>query len=136
MSRVSVEASDLAMGAERRRSHRAEVIVRVDYSTVDEIFQEFTCDINEGGMFIETEAPRALGTEVLLRFSLPGTEKIIETIGTVVRVTDGSDGAPRGMGIEFEDLQDEARAYIDQLIRSLRSSSRPVEPVRQERDPS
>ncbi len=131
MSRVSVEATDsLAMGAERRRSHRAELIVRVDYSTVDELFQEFTGDINEGGLFLETETPRDPGTEVLLRFSLPGSDQIIETIGTVVRISDGTDGGPRGMGIEFEDLQDDARAHIDQLIRGLRSSRRPVEPVR------
>ena len=43
---------------DRRRSARAELTVRIDYSTVDEIFSEFTRDINEGGLFIETEKPR------------------------------------------------------------------------------
>ena len=130
MSRVSVETSDtLAMEPERRRSRRTELIVRVDYSTVDELFQEFTGDINEGGMFIETDTPRDPGTEVLLRFSLPGSERIIETIGTVVRINDGTDNSPRGMGIEFEDLREEARAHIDQLIRRLRAVRGPLEPV-------
>ncbi len=130
MSRVSVEASEsLAMGAERRRSYRAGLIVRVDYSTVDELFQEFTGDINEGGLFIVSESARKPGTEVLLRFSLPGSDRIIETIGTVVRISSGTDGSPRGMGIEFEDLREEARAHIDQLIRRLRSVRGPVEPV-------
>ena len=130
MSRVSVEAVDsAAMEAERRRSHRAELIVRVDYSTVDELFQEFTGDINEGGLFIETETPRDPGTEVLLRFSLPGSDQTIETIGTVVRISNGAGETPRGMGIEFEDLRDDARAHIDELIRGLRSGRRPVEPV-------
>jgi uncharacterized protein (TIGR02266 family) len=109
------------MGSERRRSHRGELIVRVDYSTIDELFQEFTGDINEGGMFIETDSARTPGTEVLLRFSLPGSDKIVETVGTVVRVSDGSDGDPPGMGIEFEDLREDDRAHIDRLVRGLRS---------------
>jgi uncharacterized protein (TIGR02266 family) len=130
MSRVSVEAADsAATEAERRRSSRAELIVRVDYSTVDELFQEFTGDINEGGLFIETETPRDPGTEVLLRFSLPGSDQIIETIGTVVRISNGAGETPRGMGIEFEDLRDDARAHINELIRGLRSGRRSVEPV-------
>ena len=130
MPRVSVETSQcLALEAERRRSRRTQLIIRVDYSTVDELFQEFTGDINEGGMFIETDTPRDPGTEVLLRFSLPGSDRIIETIGTVVRISGGSDDSPRGMGIEFEDLREEARAHIDQLIRRLRSVRRPVASV-------
>ncbi len=122
MSRVSLEVTEsLEMGSERRRSNRGELIVRVDYSTVDELFQEFTGDINEGGMFIETDSPRTPGTEVLLRFGLPGSDKIVETVGTVVRVSDGSDGDPPGMGIEFEDLREDDRAHIDRLVRGLRS---------------
>ena len=125
MSKVSVEASVGALAveseAERRRSERAELIVRVDYATVDELFSEFTSDINEGGLFIETEKQRPLGTEVSLHFNLPGSARTVQTNGTVVRVSDGSDGATPGMGIEFEDLPPDARQHIDQIIRSLRS---------------
>ncbi len=130
MPRVSVEVTEsLEMGSERRRSHRAALIVRVDYSTIDELFQEFTGDINEGGMFIETDSPRTPGTEVLLRFGLPGTNEVVETIGTVVRVQDGAEGAPRGMGIEFEDLREDARAHIDRLVRGLRSGRGAAGPI-------
>ena len=122
MSRVSVETSvGIESGAERRRSDRARLIVRVDYSTVDEMFSEFTSDINEGGVFIETQNPQPLGTEVSLQFNLPGSEGPVTTTGVVVRITEGATGEETGMGIEFEALPGAARAHIDQLIRTLRS---------------
>lgn len=124
MSKVSLQAAEDLAPAERRRSDRAELIVRVDYSTVDELFSEFTRDINEGGLFIETEKPRPLGTEVSLYFNLPGSDRTVKTSGTVVRVCDGSDGRTPGMGIEFEQLPQDARAHINQVIRALRCHSR------------
>ena len=124
MSKVSLQAAEDLAPAERRRSDRAELIVRVDYSTIDELFSEFTRDINEGGLFIETEKPRPSGTEVSLYFNLPGSNRTVKTSGTVVRVCDGSDGRTPGMGIEFEELPQDARAHINQVIRALRCHSR------------
>lgn len=125
MSRVSVETAPsgpTAGGeADRRRSQRGELIVRVDYATVDELFSEFSRDINEGGLFIETDKPRPPGTEVALQFNLPGSSTTIDTNGIVVRVSDGSDGSAPGMGIQFGDLPPDARRHIDQVIRALRS---------------
>ena len=97
MPRVSVQTADVESD-ERRRSERAGLIVRVDYSTIDELFSEFTRDINEGGLFIETEKPRPAGTEVALHFNLPGSDRTVTTTGTVVRVCDGLDGSTSGMG--------------------------------------
>jgi type IV pilus assembly protein PilZ len=116
MSKVSVEEE----GAERRRTERAELIVRVDYATVDELFSEFTRDINEGGLFIETAKPRPAGTEVRMQFHLPGSDEILQTIGRVVRITPGDEESPPGMGIEFDDLTTEDRQKINEIIRSLR----------------
>ena len=125
MSKVSVQTvsgeSTVDETPERRRSRRAELIVRVDYATVDELFSEFTRDVNEGGLFIETEKPPPTGTEVCLHFNLPGSDRTVKTEGTVVRANDGRDGSTPGMGIEFEDLPPEARQYINQIIRSLRA---------------
>ena len=121
MSRVSVETCEVTeTGVERRRSLRAQLIVRVDYSTVDEMFSEFTSDINEGGVFIETDNPQPPGTEVSLHFNLPGSERIVKTTGFVVRTSDGDGFEGCGMGIEFDDLPEDARDHIDQLIRTLR----------------
>ena len=105
---------------ERRRASRADVTVRIDYATVDEMFSEFTRDINEGGVFIETEKPHATGTEVSMQFHLPGSAEVLHTIGRVVRVSSGSETEPAGMGIEFDELTPDDRVKIDRIVRALR----------------
>ncbi len=109
--------------AERRREARADVTVRIDYATVDEMFSEFTRDINAGGLFIETEKPHAPGTEVSMQFHLPGSFDVLQTIGRVVRVSSGGVDSPPGMGIEFDELTSEDRGKIDLIVRALRSES-------------
>jgi uncharacterized protein (TIGR02266 family) len=103
---------------EKRRTERTPLEIRVEYSTVDALFSDFTRNINEGGLFIETSDPCAIDTVVTLRFQLPGGADAIHTTGRVVRV--GPDGDANGMGIEFEDLDAAARARIDGLVRGLR----------------
>jgi uncharacterized protein (TIGR02266 family) len=129
MSKVSLEeggtdAKESSGGSDRRRSKRAELIVRVEYGTVDEFFSEFTRDINEGGLFIETEKPKPPGSEVTMYFNLPGTDERITTIGRVVRVSSGDESVPPGMGIEFDELTRDDRKRINTIVRALRSGGR------------
>ena len=128
MAKVSLDAQTDASSAreaegERRRTDRSLVTVRIDYATVDEMFSEFTRDINEGGLFIETEKPHRPGTEVSMQFHLPGSSEALRTIGRVVRVTSGSVGSLPGMGIEFDELTSEDRVKIDRIVRALRAGS-------------
>ena len=132
MARVSMDADDARLGRtrdaevealDRRRSRRSPVTVRIDYASVDEMFSEFTRDINDGGLFIETDKPQAPGTEVTMQFQLPGSEDTLETVGRVVRVTPAALGRPGGMGIEFDELTPDDRRKIDRMVRALRSVS-------------
>ncbi len=123
MTKVSIETEGSSSGADRRRFERAEVVVQIEYSTVDDLFSEFTRDINEGGLFIETEDPLALGTTVDLQFLLPGSSDPIKAAAEIVRLSDGSDGEPVGMAVEFDSLPADARKRINELIRSMRSRS-------------
>ena len=109
-----------APGPERRRFERIEFVVRVDYKTVDELFSEFARNINEGGMFVETDTPPEPGSPVALQFRIPGSEEPIAVMGRVVRTTEGNREEPPGMGIEFENLDAQSRELINQLVRSLR----------------
>jgi uncharacterized protein (TIGR02266 family) len=126
MTKVSLDANGVGplgdmTDDDRRRGGRAGVTVRIDYATVDEMFSEFTRDINAGGLFIETEKPHQAGTEVTMQFHLPGSQEILRTIGRVVRVSGGDVGTPAGMGIEFDELTSDDRAKIDLIVRALRS---------------
>jgi uncharacterized protein (TIGR02266 family) len=105
---------------ERRRSERTGLEIPVDYSTVDAFFTEFSSNINEGGLFVETEAPADPGTVVQLSFRLPETRDPLKVEGRVAWVSDGTRGQPRGMGIEFQALSAELRERINQVVRSLR----------------
>jgi uncharacterized protein (TIGR02266 family) len=105
---------------ELRRSPRAPLVVRIAYSTVDALFSEFTRNVNEGGLFIETDNPPPTDTRVALHFKLPGSDLPIQARGRVTRVQQPGGDGPAGMGVEFENLGQDARALIDELVRSLK----------------
>ena len=113
---------------EKRRSHRTPVSIRIDYSTTDKFLWDFASNINEGGVFVETNKPLGIGTTVHLKFFLPNLENPIETSGEVVWVgsseisEDDADSAePKmGMGIQFNELEGESKDAINQLIHELR----------------
>jgi type IV pilus assembly protein PilZ len=108
-------------GAERRRSTRTAVELRVDYSTVDAFFSDFASDINEGGMFVESESPPEVGTGVTLHFALPRRDEPLKLEGRVVWRREPSQGEPPGMGIEFDQMDRSTREQINALVRRLRS---------------
>jgi len=114
-------SAEIQTTVERRKTPRTPVTVRIVYETVDALFEEFTRNINEGGVFIETESPLALEEKVQLQFRLPGTAEPIQAKGRVAWVHSGGDAETPGMGIEFEDLDAPARARINALILRLRS---------------
>jgi len=114
--------SDVRTVVERRRSARAPIVVRIEYATVDALFSEFTRNVNEGGVFIETDAPAPLDSAVHLRFRLPGTREPVRVAGRVAWISRDASGKPNGMGIEFENLAAKDRARINQLVAGLRSA--------------
>ncbi|MCH2184614.1 TIGR02266 family protein [Myxococcota bacterium] len=124
MASVILEGPDSEpthLESERRKAERIQLVVRVEYSTIDDFFSEFSRDINQGGLFIETSRPLSLGSEVMMRFNLPGGDDVIETVGHVVRISHGDGQEPPGMGLEFEKLRNDDRIRIDRLVRMLRA---------------
>jgi uncharacterized protein (TIGR02266 family) len=105
---------------ERRQHARENLKIPVDYSAVDAFFSEFTTNINEGGMFIETDTPAPLDSEVQLQFRLPNLDRPVKVAGRVAWVSDGKGESPCGMGIEFQELAPEVRRTINDLVRNLR----------------
>jgi type IV pilus assembly protein PilZ len=114
------ETDGIQTTVERRFSPRAAVTVRIDYATVDAMFSEFTQNINEGGLFIESETPLALDEQVQLHFRLPGVDDPIKVSGRVAWIREAGIGGPPGMGIEFENLDETARLRIDEVVQALR----------------
>jgi type IV pilus assembly protein PilZ len=125
MARSSVQeavAPRCVEAIERRSSPRTDFVIRVNYQTVDDLFTEFARNINEGGIFIETETEQPIGSRVQLEFKLPGAEQPIEVVGRVVREEPAGPSGGQGIGIEFENLDSEVRQQINEIVRKLRSA--------------
>ena len=105
---------------ERRGGARTSLKIPVDYSAVDVFFTEFSANINEGGMFIETDTPAEIGTLVQLHFRLPGLQEPLQVSGRVAWVNEEKEEEGIGMGIEFQDLSLDTREQINRIVRKLR----------------
>ena len=107
--------------SDRRRSPRECAEIRVQYESIDELFTEFTRDINEGGVFVATESPLAVDELVEMSFQLPGGGEAIHVTGRVIRIQTKDEDGASGMAVQFDALDRSARSAIDQLVRSLRN---------------
>ena len=121
---VERSPAETRAAVERRRTERAPVTVRIEYATVDALFSDFTRNINEGGIFVETDEPIPLDEKVELKLRLPGVSEMVHAHGRVVRVERASPTSAAGIAIEFDQLDSEARDSINQAVRSLRSERR------------
>jgi type IV pilus assembly protein PilZ len=116
--------SETRAAVERRRTERAPVVVRIEYATVDALFSDFTRNINEGGIFVETDEPIPLDEKVELKLRLPGSSELVHATGRVVRIEPTTPTSPGGIAIEFEQLDANARELINAAVRRLRSDAR------------
>jgi len=107
---------------ERRSSKRGDLAIPVDYSSVDSFFTEMATNINEGGMFLATDASAELDQLVKVAFRLPGLMQPIEVEARVAWLSRGEGGAEPGIGLQFLELSPEARETINRLVRDLRAT--------------
>src|SRR5262245_13839417 len=121
---VERSPAETRAAVERRRSERTPVTVRIEYATVDALFSDFTRNINEGGIFVETDEQIPLDEKVELRLRLPGASEVVHARGRVVRIEHASPTSAAGIAIEFDQLDGAARNAINQAVRSLRSERR------------
>jgi uncharacterized protein (TIGR02266 family) len=102
--------------ANRRRHGRTPLalLVQFRFSSLEEFLAEYAVNLSPGGLFINTETPRAEGDIIHVQFSLKDGSQLIEGMGRVVRViTPGTPGRPPGMGVEFLDLDARSRALVE-----------------------
>ena len=80
-------------------------------------------DLSDGGIFIESKAPLAIGTAVGLEFTLTGRDEPIKAKGEVKWGIDDKakcsiDNVP-GMGIQFLEISSESKKMISDYVREV-----------------
>ncbi len=121
-----------ADGIDRRRWPRiaASLKIQMRMAQPGDLFRNYHLrDVSLGGMFVKTDAPRPVGTDVELRidFAQGGT---FEARGKVVRVVRGRDAAdhsdPAGIGIEFTAMTDSSRELLQSILADGKAITREV----------
>lgn len=105
---------------QHRRTRRVPVCLGVGFESDSSVFSGVTSDISEGGLFVATHSLPPIGSEIVLRFSLPAGPEL-RARGVVRWLRDASEtdaAAPPGIGVQFRALADSdlslIRAYIDE----------------------
>jgi type IV pilus assembly protein PilZ len=111
---------------ERRKQPRVFVRALVDYESPGTFLYDYSKDLSEGGIFLETERPLPTGTPVTLRFTLPDIDRVFEVKGKVAWINEtkpkGGAKAPKfqvGMGVQFEEMEEEDRKTIRDYVTKL-----------------
>jgi type IV pilus assembly protein PilZ len=109
-------------GLERRRNDRFDVTWQVDCETEDTFLYAYITNISEMGIFVKTDKPLPVGTELVLRFAPPTAQDTFVLNGIVQWINPvrplGENLNP-GMGIRFQSLDLPNRERIVEAVRTI-----------------
>lgn len=111
---------------DRRTEPRLDVTVKVDYSAKEMFNSNYVTNLSKGGVFIKTDEPLPIHSEIHLTFRLPESNVTIKATGKVVWTFDikrGTGHVVPGMGIRFIDLSPDDRRTIEQYVQNLTSQN-------------
>ena len=108
-----------------RAAERFDLEVKVDLESDHNFYTGLTQNISSGGLFIATHHLRKIGDRITLKFTLPGSEKVL-AVETEVRWIRENSALLRaengtGMGVRFINLSPEASAAISSFLESRES---------------
>ena len=105
---------------DERRDERVPIglPIRLRIRDIESFTEEYSIDLSAGGIFVEMEDPPVIGEKVHLEFYLETVGKSIWATGEVARCNPevGPDGAAMGAGIEFVDLGEDGRRFIQLVV--------------------
>jgi hypothetical protein len=97
--------------ADKRGGER--VTINKEFESFDAFIQEYVTNISRTGVFIKSQTPLPIGTQVNLRFTVIMDDiETIEGVGEVVRV----ENDPPGMGVVFRQLSGYSKDLIEKLL--------------------
>ena len=112
---------------QRRAHERYEVTIPVDCTTQELFLSNHVCNISRGGLFIRSDRPLPLETEVSLILRLPEADLCIRAKGRVVWNYDIARGTAHvipGSGIKFVGLSRGDRDAIEKYLERVAGNRR------------
>jgi uncharacterized protein (TIGR02266 family) len=103
----------------QRRFPRFPIRVEVGYGSEHNFYAGFLENLSGGGLFVATHQPASIGALLEVTFTVPGLEHPCTTLCLVRWVRDFNPLLPEmvpGMGLQFSQLEAEARAAIQLFI--------------------
>lgn len=113
------ERDDTKTLIERRREPRYDIKIDVNYTHDETYLYSHTGNISEMGIFLVTDHPLPVDTQIELRFAVPGEHEPMQIQGEVRWVVHQGSGPQAGMGVKFVEPGDEFRERIRELIRTM-----------------
>src|SRR3954469_12764329 len=106
----------------RRVSERKPIAlqVRLAFGDLGEFVERYAVNISDGGIFIRSREPRPVGSKLRFELHLRTGEVVFAGEGTVRwrQLPDGRGLGLSGMGLQFDNLTDESRRILDEILQA------------------
>ena len=95
---------------DRRENLRVSLELWMEELVGDDVYFRRTGNLSTGGVFFDSAIPHDLGTEMTLKFALPGSKEMVVARGKVVSHSDQDDGL--GMGVKFISIEGDGKKRL------------------------
>ena len=112
-SEDEVKRSRILKAGDKRAHPRKKVLTVVDYVILDKFFRDYVHNISEGGTFIGTRKPLAVGTDITLTLVMPESGIPIKIKGEVIWI------GKRGMGLKFKEVDQLTKGKIRSILSEM-----------------
>ncbi len=104
-----------------RQGKRTPVTLKIKFKseTVEQFIDRYAVDVSQGGIFIRTKEPLAVGTQMRFEFQLRDASPLIAGEGTVVWTRENDPSRPAiapGMGVRFDRLADGSQSILERIL--------------------
>ena len=116
-----------------RQGKRTPVTLKIKFKseTLEQFIERYAVDVSQGGIFIRTKEPLAVGTQMRFEFQLRDASPLIAGEGTVVWTRENDPSRPAiapGMGVRFDRLAEGSQGVLERILseKAKQAPSRPA----------
>ncbi len=104
-----------------RQGKRTPVTLKIKFKseTLEQFIERYAVDVSQGGIFIRTKEPLAVGTQMRFEFQLRDASPLIAGEGTVVWTRENDPSRPAiapGMGVRFDRLAEGSQGILERIL--------------------